>query len=100
MNKDLTYDELLKENKKLKKLINSLPKLADGKIAIPGNLVYDEGCKIVESSPIQAPYIEVCIRWITHEGHTIVDGFDGWYSSYKNAKNRNYKKCTKSVMKS
>lgn len=95
MNKDLTYDELLKENKKLKRIINKLPKLADGKIAIPGNLVYDEGCKIVESSPIQAPYIEVCIRWITHEGHTIVDGFDGWYSSYKNAKNRNYKKCKK-----
>lgn len=79
-------ERLVKENESLKNIIKQFPTLADGSIAVPGMAVFDAGCQLVESSPLEAPYISICVRWIDYDGHGYVDEIDDWYSTYESAK--------------
>ncbi len=79
-------ERLEKENEVLKNIIKQFPTLADGSIAVPGMAVFDAGCQISDSSPLEIPYVSICIRWIDYEGHGYVDEIDDWYSTYELAK--------------
>lgn len=79
-------ERLEKENEVLKNIIKQFPTLADGSIAIPGMEVFDAGCQLTDSSPLEVPHVSICVRWIDCDAHGYVDGLDDWYSTYESAK--------------